>query len=372
MNLDRDWDEIPTSSREDLAVRPEWLVPDDADLARMIVYRTAGTTGHALLVPHDARAAACYQPLLEVALERHGVRPAFSSDRVACFLVGAQARTVTYATVLRAWSRAGFAKLNLTSSEWRSEAAPRRFFAELAPQLLTGDPISYAELFRLEIDARPLAMITTAVAMSDAWRARLASRFACPVIDLYSLTETGPIGYGCAGGRGYHVLPHDLLVEVVDPQGRPVPPGTRGEIAVTGGRNPFVPLLRYRTGDWGRLEASSACECGDRAPKILDLEGRAAVLLEASDGRAVNPVDLSGALRAFPLVQHELTQRADRSVQLVVRPVPHAEPLDVGAIREAIALLLGSVPIEVRVDLRLGSRTDGKVLPYKSEHALGN
>ena len=65
---EKHWDALPTMSREDVAVRPESLVPDDADLRRMIIYRTAGTTGHALLVPSDPVAVACYQPMIEFAL----------------------------------------------------------------------------------------------------------------------------------------------------------------------------------------------------------------------------------------------------------------------------------------------------------------
>ena len=58
MDLERDWADIPTLSREDIAVRVESLVPLDADLSRMIVYDTSGTTGHAMVVPHHPAAVA--------------------------------------------------------------------------------------------------------------------------------------------------------------------------------------------------------------------------------------------------------------------------------------------------------------------------
>ena len=367
-DLEGRWDEIRTMSREDIAVRVADLVPDDADLGRLIVYRTAGTSGHALLVPHDPRATASYQPLIETAVERHGVRVTFDADAVACFLVGAQRRTVTYPATLSAWNGAGFAKLNLHATEWPREGSAARYFADLAPRLLTGDPISFSEMLRQGIDARPAAMISTAVAMSAGLRRRLAAAFGCPVIDWYSLTETGPIGYACAAGEGYHVLPHDLHVEVIRPDGRAAPVGERGEIAVSGGRNPFLPLLRYRTGDFGRIDFSP-CACGDAMPRLLDLEGRAPVLFRAADGSVVNPVDLSRILREFPLVQHEMTQRADRSCELVVRPLG-APRLDGEALVLALRAALGDVPISLRVDPTLGDRAEGKVLPYRSELLL--
>ena len=48
------WRDLPTSSREDLASSAEYLVPDDVSLERMILYRTAGTTGHAFCRPSNA------------------------------------------------------------------------------------------------------------------------------------------------------------------------------------------------------------------------------------------------------------------------------------------------------------------------------
>lgn len=370
-DLEARWDEIPTMSREDVATRAGRLVPDDADLARMIVYRTAGTTGHALLVPHDPRAAACYAPMLEFALRRHGKRPRFTDRQVACFLVGAQARTVTYPTVLSAWNGAGFAKLNLTAADWNGPGSAGRYFADLAPWFLTGDPVSFAEMLRAGITHFPAALVTTAVAMSAALKKRLEKAYRCPVIDWYSLTETGPLGYACPRGHGYHLLPHDVYLEALDPGGRSVPPGRRGEIAVTGGRNPFLPLLRYRTGDWGRLDFGR-CPCGDPMPRLLDLEGRAPVVFRASDGSAVNPVDLSRVLREFPFVQHEFVQRKDRSCELIARPIPGAPRPKPAEIQEALRGLMGPrAAVSVKFDAKLGSRAEGrKIEPYRSELLL--
>jgi phenylacetate-CoA ligase len=362
------WERIPTMSREDIAVSVSELVPDDADLERLIVYRTAGTTGHALLVPHDVRAAACYQPLIERALSHYGVPAAFDSSTVACFLVGAQARTVTYPTVLSAWGGAGFAKLNLHRSDWPNERSAQRYFREMSPRLLTGDPISFSEMLRQEVAVRPTALISTAVAMTAALRNKLSSAFGCPVIDWYSLTETGPIGYLCPRGGAFHILAHDLYVETVRPDGTQSEAGERGEIAVTGGRNPFLPLLRYRTGDYGSLDYSP-CTCGDPTPRICELEGRAPVLFRARDGQIVNPVDLSRILREFPLVQHELKQHADLGCELVARTIVGSD-VEAGTLVEALRVVLGHLPIDVRFDPELGERNGGKVVPYQSAQLL--
>jgi phenylacetate-CoA ligase len=201
--------------------------------------------------------------------------------------------------------------------------------------------------------------------MSDVLRARLSVRFDAPVIDWYSLTETGPIGYACPlGGGAYHVLSHDLFVEVLGPTGVAVPEEVRGEIVVTGGRNPFLPLLRYRTGDWGRIERAP-CACGDPMPRIVALDGRAPVVLRGSEGRRVNPVDVSAVLRAHPVVQHELVQRSDLSCELAVRSMQDA-PVDLAVLERELRALFGGLPLEVRDAPTLGDRT-GKVVSYRSD-----
>jgi phenylacetate-CoA ligase len=368
LDLQRDWAALPTTSRQDLALAPWDFVPDEEPLERLIIYRTAGTTGHPIVVPHHPLAVRCYEPLIEFALERHGARPAFDGDSVACILVGAQVRTYTYAALLYNWHGAGFAKVNLRQTEWPREGSQQRYFAAMQPRFLSGDPISFAEMLRLGLAVRPSALVTTSVAMSPGLKRRLREHCQAPVIDWYSLVETGPIGYACPLGHGYHQLPTDVYLEVIRPDGSPAAPGERGEIAVTGGRNQFAPLLRYRTGDFGSVD-HSACPCGDPLPRLLDLEGRAPVLIRAADGTPVSTVDLSRLLREFPLLLHEFSQHADRSCELAVRPLPGTTP-DLDRMEQDLRRVLGAVPLVIRADAHLGERSEGKAVPYRSDLML--
>jgi phenylacetate-CoA ligase len=365
IDLERDWNSLPTTSRRDLAVAPWEFVPDDEPLDRLIIYRTAGTTGHPISVPHHPRAIRSYEPLIEIALERHGASPHFAAESVACFLVGAQIRTYTYAAVLYNWAGAGFAKLNIRQTEWPRFGSQHRYFADLDPQFLTGDPISFAEMLRMDLPAHPQALLTTSVAMSPILKRRLSDRYHAPVIDWYSLVETGPIAYACPSGDAYHWLPHDLHVEVLRADGSPAGALERGEIAVTGGRNTFAPLLRYRTGDYGRINYE-ACPCGDPMPRLLDLEGRVPVLFRSGDGTPVSTVDISRILREFPLLLHEFTQRSDHSCELVLRVLPHTQ-LDVDSVETAIRRVMGTAQLSIRVDPQLGDRTENKFAPYRSD-----
>jgi phenylacetate-CoA ligase len=375
LDLAHDWEALPTTCRADLAAEPWRFVPDGEPLDRLVIYRTAGTTGHPIAVPHHPAAVACYLPLLEHALAAWGVRLSPVPDAAACFLLSAQLRTYTYATVLSAWRGAGFAKVNLRAGDWPREGSAARYLTEFAPPLLTGEPVVLAELARLAPCVRPAALVSTSLALAPALRQRLHERFGCPVVDWYSTVETGPIAYACPLGHGLHVVAHDLHVETLRPDGRAAGPGERGEIAVTGGRNPFLPLVRYRTGDFGRLELE-ACSCGDPMPRLLDLEGRRPVLFRAADGTPVGAVDISRRLREWPLLRHAFVQRADLSCELVACPRPDAPAPDEHELRAALAELFGALPVEVRLDPSLGDAPDlvafTSELPFPGNEPCGD
>jgi len=200
---------------------------------------------------------------------------------------------------------------------------------------------------------------------------KLTATFGCPIVDWYSITETGPVGYSCPAGEGYHVLPHDIYVELVDKNGQPVRDGERGEITVSGGRNPFLAMLRYRTGDWATMDFSP-CVCGDEMPRLRDLEGRAPVLLRGDGGTIINPIDISRVLREYEIVQHEMTQTKSGDIVLVIRPVPQRELPDAARITRELHAVFGlKTAITVRFDADLGSHNPGgKVLPYRSDYLL--
>ena len=363
--LRQQWADLPTISREDLAVRTPDFVPEGADLDRMVIYSTSGTTGHPILIPNHPVGAASYQLLLERALSRWGVRLPLGPDRMANALVCAQAETIQYASVLSVWDGAGHVKVNLDPAGWRDPADAAAYLGDFDPPLLTGDPISFAALLDLDADLHPLALVSTAAALAGGLRQRLADRFGCAVFEWYSMNEVGPVASACPLGHGHHVLDPAVWVEIVDADGRPCAPGERGEVTVTGGRNPMLRLLRYRTGDWASM-AFDRCLCGDPAPRLVDLEGREPVAFHAADGRTINPVDVSRVLRAYPLVQHQLTQHADGAFTLTLRPT--ASGVDRAAVETDLRTLIGAADLDVRVVREIeGTGPGGKVVPYVRE-----
>ncbi len=347
-DLERDWHELPTTSRADLAACPSDWVPDDADWSRLVCHDTSGTTGHPIIIPHHPAACAAYEPLYAAALAARGVQLRFAPDRAACLLLCAQRRTIRYATVCALWDQGLHAKLNLTATDWPRPDSARRFLADHDSTVYTGDPDAFAALLPLaDVGLHPQGLISTAMPLPPALAERLESVFGCPAIDVYSLNETGPLAWRCPQGH-HHILPPDVFVEVLDGRGQPCADGVRGEVTVSGGRNPNLVLWRYRTGDHASLH-HDACACGDPRPRLVELEGRTPVRLLASDGGTVATVDISRELRRFHLLRHRLVQRSDGSLELTVLALPGDDPPTAADLAASLRNLFGSRPLAVTV-----------------------
>ncbi|HET7158073.1 MAG TPA: AMP-binding protein, partial [Burkholderiales bacterium] len=63
-------------------------------------------------------------------------------------------------------------------------------------------------------------------------REQITRTFGCPVANGYGGRDAGFIAHECPSG-GMHITAEDIIVEIVDKQGRPQAPGISGEIVVT-------------------------------------------------------------------------------------------------------------------------------------------
>lgn len=321
---------LPTTCRSDLAAGIARYVPDDLPIDRLIGYRTSGTTGEPLQIPSHPRVAARYLGYHLRALDAHGVRLTAGSGAVGVLLIGWQRRCFTYVSVTPAMGESGLIKLNLHPDDWRDPADRARYIDAMAPEVISGDPISLEQLLDIPFQHRPKAIFSTAMQLTPGLRQALTEQYGCPVLDLYSLNEAGPIAVADPNRCGHLLLQERLIVEIVDAAGRAVPDGEIGEVTLTGGFNDWLPLLRYRTGDYARLV------CRDGVWLLEDLNGRAPVRFRTVAGGWVNNVDVTHALAALPLRRYQLGQRADGGV--VLRVSPYSAELTDAAILSLVPL----------------------------------
>ncbi len=354
----RDWAQdtplarLPTMCRSDLSTDISAYVPEDLPLENLVVHNTFGTTGDRLVVPWTPQACTMYLPLMRRALALVDVALPELPGRVGVLMVCWQRETVVVASVASYLGEAGFLKINLHPASWRQADDAKEYLQWSKPYLITGDPLSFAALLKLAPQIRPAALLSSSMHLSPALAADLREQFGCPVLDMYSCNETGPIAARDASSDSpWALLQPQLLVEIVDQRGRALPPGERGEICVTGGFNPYLPLLRYRTGDHAALRWQGS------TPTLVDLQGRQPVLFAHADGRAVNNIDISVALKPFPLARFRLTQRADKTLVLETDPL-----IDSAELRGAVRSVLGELPLQI-AQLPEG----GKVVQYVQE-----
>jgi phenylacetate-CoA ligase len=286
-------------------------------------------------------------------LRRFGIELHHRRGQVGVVLLGFQRRCFTYVSVTPLMDDSGLAKINLHPDDWRDPAHRAAYLDALDAEVIAGDPISFGELLTLPLRTRPRAILSVGMMLAPGLSQELQTRFGCPVLDLYSMNEAGPIGVRDEAAGGHLLLQPRMYVEILDAHGGPVPDGERGEVTLTGGFNFCLPLLRYRTGDHASLVL------GPEGPVLKGLHGRAPVRFRTAGGTWINNIDVTHALAPWPLTQFALHQCADGSLRLRLAPAGTAHKTDVC---EALRALLGDLPLTV--EALLG---DDKVLQYTSD-----
>jgi phenylacetate-CoA ligase len=349
------FEELPTTSRAHLSRDIAQFVPDTVPVERLLQFTTSGTTGHPLLVASHPRVAASYLAFHKQALRRFGIELRHGRGQVGVVLVGMQRRCFTYVSVNPTMDESGLAKLNLHPDDWRHPDDRARYLDALSPEVITGDPLSFSELLLLPLTTRPRALLSTSMALHTGLRQRLEERFACPVLDLYSMNEAGPIAVFDAQLGGHVLLQHRLHVELLDVHGQPVTEGARGEVTLTGGFNFCLPLLRYRTGDHAALRFVG------KEAVLVELQGRPPVRFRTATGSWLNNLEVTHALQGFALSQFALHQNADGALRLRCAGPAAAQE----SIVRALETIFGALPI--RLDDH--AAFEDKVVQYTSDLA---
>lgn len=118
----------------------------------------------------------------------------------------------------------------------------------------------------------PRAIITSSEMLLPAWRARIEEVFGVGVYDEYGCNDGGVLAQTCDAGR-FHVAESLSILEVLDDEDRPCPPGVEGNLVVTNLHARVLPFLRYRVGDRGVL-ADGPCPCGRTGVGLARVAGR--------------------------------------------------------------------------------------------------
>lgn len=148
---------------------------------------------------------------------------------------------------------------------------------------------------------RPKTVLLSSDYVPEASIELIQSLWECIVLTHYGMTETAfGAGVQCMAREGFHLRDADLMLEIVHPiTGQPLAPGDEGEIVITTLQKRAMPLIRYRTGDKGRM-LEHPCPCGGILPRLAKVTGRVDDEIELGDGRVISIQMLDERLLSLP------------------------------------------------------------------------
>ena len=158
-----------------------------------------------------------------------------------------------------------------------------------------------------------------------------------------------------------HVTAEDIIVEIVDLQGRVLAAGQAGEIVVTHLATRDYPFIRYRTGDIGVL-SDAACHCGRGLPLLESIEGRSTDFLVARDGTVMHGLALIYLVRDIPgVARFKIIQESLDHTRFLLVTTAGFDPACISTIEQAARERLGArVRAEVEQVAEIPAEASGK------------
>jgi phenylacetate-CoA ligase len=144
----------------------------------------------------------------------------------------------------------------------------------------------------------------------DYQRQLIGKAFGAPVANEFGSRDIGFTAHETPEGQML-LMSESIILEVLDKQGQPVPPGETGEAVMTALESFAQPFIRYRTGDMVRV-ADESCRAGRGLDVIAEVLGRSTDFVVRADGTIMHALAVIYVLRAvegvgeFKIVQHSL------------------------------------------------------------------
>ncbi|HET6348649.1 MAG TPA: AMP-binding protein [Candidatus Krumholzibacteria bacterium] len=185
----------------------------------------------------------------------------------------------------------------------QERAACCRFINRIKPEAIVGYTGMLVDIARYSRETHALTwkartLVATAEGLQGGQRELLEETLASEVFDSYGSREVMNIGMECEKHTGLHLASDNVVVEVVDEAGNPVPAGAEGRIVVTDFHNAASPIIRYDMGDIGVMGPDELCACGRPFPRLARVEGRSQDLVYTPQG-STTAILLCFAIREY-------------------------------------------------------------------------
>ncbi len=193
----------------------------------------------------------------------------------------------------------------------------------LRPTTIRGYPSALHQLsFEAEagrLQVAPLRIRTVGEALLPEVRNRLEHVWGAQVHSQWIASEAGCLGYSCLHGRGMHLNDDLVLVEPVDDDGMPTPPGQpSAKIYITNLFNYVLPLIRFEVTDQVTV-IDRPCPCGSALTWIEEVQGRLDESFRYANGLTVHPMVLRSPLGRQPRIVDYQVHQTPRGVEVMLR-----------------------------------------------------
>ncbi len=147
----------------------------------------------------------------------------------------------------------------------------------------------------------------------------------------YASTEMQTAFTECEEGRGGHLQPELLIVELLNDHNQPVADGEPGEVTITTLGVEGMPLLRYKTGDIC-VYNNEPCSCGRTSIRLSPIVGRKKQMIKFK-GTTLYPPALFDLLNEMEEIKDFVAEVYSNDigmdeVLLHILPVSHTEEAD--------------------------------------------
>jgi hypothetical protein len=192
-------------------------------------------------------------------------------------------------------------------------------------------------------------VFTGSMPTTERCRTLSAQAFGVRPLDVYAITEAGPVAFECPESpEDYHLNDDVQIVEIVDSAGRPVPDGETGEVVITPLTLLSEPLLRYRVGDLA-ARRPYRCRCGRGLALLGPIEGRARQIIRTPDGRTLNQAGIGPSFRKEHGVKRwQVRHTAPDALQVLVVT---ESPWSAGGREQTVNLLGSRVGSAMRIEV---------------------
>jgi len=199
----------------------------------------------------------------------------------------------------------------------------------------------------------PAAMSTSSELRTPGMTERIAAAFRVAPFDLYATTE-GLFGAECERHDGIHLFDDASIVENVDEDDRPVPPGTPGaRVLVTNLSNRVQPIIRLAIADVMTMHPEP-CPCGRSLMRAAAIDGRHddVLSLPARGGGTVTvlPAHFSVITRDRAVREFQVRQEPG-GVRVFVVPCGDGDPELEARLRGAVVNALGEAGADAHVEV---------------------